>query len=73
MSGKLVRFLTVLASTLTVALTRDRSVTTAGCTYLAGSQNQIDVRQHVVDAVSVMLNAASMVKKRINFPDNVRS
>src|SRR6185369_5659390 len=55
---KWICFLAVLASTLTVALARDGSIPTAGCAYLAGSEDQIDVSQHVVDAVRVMFDAA---------------
>src|SRR5215213_365321 len=58
LSGKLVRFLTVLASTLAVALARDRSVATTRRTNLARSEYEIDVRQHVIDAVRVMFDAA---------------
>src|SRR5262245_35329930 len=60
LSGKLVRFLTVLASALTVALACDCPVTTTRRPDLAGSEHEIDVRQHVVDAVSVMFDTASM-------------
>src|SRR5689334_14131003 len=58
--GKLIRFLAVLASTLTVALAGDRSVTTSGRADLAGGEDKIDVREHVVDAVRVMFDAASV-------------
>src|SRR5690348_6884167 len=58
--GKLILFLAVLASTLTVALTGDCSVTTAGRADLAGREDEIDVREHVVDAVRVMFDAASV-------------
>src|SRR5215207_7134470 len=60
LSGKLIRFLTMLASALTVALAGDRSVATTGCADLARCQYKIDVSQHVVDAVGVMFDAASV-------------
>src|SRR6185369_18022405 len=60
LSGKLISLLTVFASTLSVTLARDRSITATRRAYLAGSQDQIDVSQHIVDAVRVMLDAASV-------------
>ena len=58
LSGKLIGLLSVLASALPVALAGDRSVTTTRRADFSRRQHEIDIRQHVVDAVGVMLNAA---------------
>src|SRR5690349_13747123 len=58
LSRKLIRLLTVFASTLTIALAGDRSVTTTWRADLSGGQDEIDISEHVVDAVRVMLDAA---------------
>src|SRR5215204_6222886 len=60
LAGKLIRFLTMLASALAVTLAGDRAVTAAGRAYVACSQNQVDVGEDVIDTVRVMFNAASM-------------
>ena len=60
LTGKLIRFLTVLATTLAVALSGDGSVTAARCSNLPGCQHEIDVRENVVDAIGVMFYAAGV-------------
>ena len=48
----------MFASALPVTLARDRSVAATRRADLPGRQDQIDVRQNVVDSVGVMLDAA---------------
>ena len=50
----------MLASALPVALSSDGSIATAGRADLSRRQNQIDIREDIVDAVGVVLDAARM-------------
>ena len=50
----------MFTTTLPVALSGDRAVATSGCAYLPSGQDEIDVREHVVDAVRVVFDATSM-------------
>lgn len=54
----------MLAATLTIPLTGDRSVTTTGRADLACREHKIDVREHVVDAIRVVLDSARVHHNR---------
>src|SRR6185369_12857365 len=60
LAGKLVRFLTVLAAALSIALSGDGAVAAPGFTDIAGRQHEIDVRENVVHAVRVMFDTTRM-------------
>ena len=57
---QLLGLLPVLTSALPVALARDRSVTAARIAYLARRENNIYVREDVIDAIRMMLDAAGV-------------
>src|ERR1041384_578857 len=54
-SGKLIAFLAMLATTLTVALAGNHRATAAFSPDLSRSQRQVDERQHVLNALRLML------------------
>src|SRR5204863_3249810 len=53
LTWKLIRFLTVLATALAVALSGYGSVTAARCSNLSSREYQVDIREDVVDAIRV--------------------
>ena len=59
-AGELVATLAVLATALTVALAGDGAVAAAGPADAARRQYKIDVTENILDALRVMLDAASV-------------
>src|SRR5215216_889939 len=57
-TGKLVRLLSMLAPTLTIALSGDGAVAPAWGADISGRQHEVDVGEDVVNAVRVMFDAA---------------
>ncbi len=59
-AGELVALVAVLAAALAVALPGDRGDTAPRLTELAGGQTEVDRRDHVVDALGVLLDASGV-------------
>src|SRR6185369_15731499 len=57
-SRQLIAALAVLAPALPVSLPGDGCISATGLADFAGSQHEVDARQHVVNAGAVMLDAA---------------
>src|SRR5690606_24492753 len=63
LAGELVALLPVLAAPLTVRLAGDRCIPASFTADAPGSEDDVDRPQHVLHAVAVVLNSASMQQK----------
>src|SRR6185503_3015866 len=74
LTWQLICLLTVLASSLSIPLTGDGSVTATRLADTSGCEDQIDVRQDIVHAVRMMFNATRMQNyRRLCSPVKLRS
>src|SRR4030095_3250407 len=64
LTWKLVRLLSVFASALSISLAGDGAVATSWRADTSGRKHEVDIRQHVVDAVRVVLNSPGVKHHR---------